>query len=69
MLPIDWTYKTMDFGKHKGTRIRDLPLDYCLWALSQCWMREKFPRHCRGFAVVVRKHFADGDPYDPADLI
>lgn len=65
----DYSLVWMPIGKFKNRPIRDLPLDYCLWALSQRWMREQYPSCARGFAVVIRKHFANGDPYDPSDLI
>jgi len=28
----------MPWGKHKGTRLGDVPLDYLKWALKQDWI-------------------------------
>jgi hypothetical protein len=31
-------FKTMPFGKHKGTPLRQLPADYVQWMLLQKWV-------------------------------
>jgi hypothetical protein len=32
--------KMMSFGKYQGEQIRDVPLDYLLWALHTCNMSD-----------------------------
>lgn len=31
------------FGKHKGTKLDDVPAQYLLWCYEQDWFRRKYP--------------------------
>ncbi|MFH1184492.1 MAG: 3'-5' exonuclease [Chloroflexota bacterium] len=37
------TVKTIRFGKHSGTAVKDLPRDYVAWLLKQPWMQTEQP--------------------------
>jgi len=34
---------TMPFGKHKGTKMRDVPASYLDWLLGKDWLHEEWP--------------------------
>lgn len=42
-MPIDktpWTdEKVMPWGKHKGTKLEDIPADYFVWLEAQDWLK------------------------------
>lgn len=41
MPPAPWTDATvMPWGKHKGTKIGELPASYLLWLYEQTWIRD-----------------------------
>lgn len=61
--------RQMMFGKHKDKWTHTLPLTYLLWALSQDWMREKYPGIAKAIAHELCHRFADGDPFDATGLV
>lgn len=34
----------IDFGKHNGKKLRDVPASYLLWALDTEWVRKSKPK-------------------------
>ena len=52
--PIEYT--TMTFGKHKGTALKDVPMDYYNWLLKNSDMlNEESPGYDPDFAMSVEK--------------
>lgn len=34
----------MPFGKHKGTKLKDVPAHYLLWAYDEDWFEKQYPK-------------------------
>lgn len=52
--------RKMTFGKHDGKGINLLPPEYLLWALSQDWMRDKYPTLTEALDEELRQRYLRG---------
>ncbi len=59
----------MKFGKHKGTPISELPLDYLEWAVGDSGFdREKSGKWVDAFEREIKRRSGNGDEPDPEGL-
>lgn len=49
----------MPFGVHLGKRLRDVPVDYLLWAVSRAGIRHCHPHFVRPALYELRKRLAE----------
>ena len=60
----------MPFGKHKGTPMRDVPVDYLIWLMDQPWIKSarnvKLFNYLEANKSVIEKEYDDASYDDHA---
>lgn len=58
---------TMPFGKHKGTKLKDLPRSYIFWLSEQDWIKEPLKTQIYNLSEHYARSWVNFSPHIVSD--